>query len=65
MIAKSYILKNLKALDKHFINTNSSKDSLFYSKLALLELCGWIEESIGYIVLRCADRKLNDNKNKK
>lgn len=64
MIARSYILSNLKALDCKYRKTTSPKELLFYSKLAILELCGWIEESMDDIVLRCAMRHLKINSNK-
>ena len=60
MIARSYILANLKTLDRKYNMATSTRDSLFYSKLAILELCGWIEESMDDIVLRCACRHLTD-----
>jgi hypothetical protein len=60
MIARSYILTNLKTLDRKYNRATSTRDSLFYSKLAILELCGWIEESMDDIVLRCACRHLSD-----
>lgn len=64
MIAKSYIQANLRALDKKYRESISQKDSLFYSKLAILELCGWIEESMDDIVLRCAKRHVRGKKNR-
>ena len=63
MIARSYILANLKALDRKFKRATSEKDTLFYSKLAILELCGWIEESMDDIVLGCARRHLTEQDN--
>ncbi len=65
MIAQSYILSNLKALDRRYNQTKSSKEALFCSKLAILELCGWIEESMDDIIIRCAMRHLKDNENRK
>jgi len=64
MISSSYILSNLKTLDRKYRKTTSPKESLFYSKLAILELCGWVEESMDDIVLRCATRHLKNNDNK-
>lgn len=64
MIAQSYILVNLRALDKKY-NKTSGKEALFFSKLALIELCGWIEESMDDIVLRCSIRHLKDETNRK
>jgi hypothetical protein len=36
---------------------------MFFSKLAILELCGWIEESMDDIIMRCADRNIKETKN--
>lgn len=60
MVAKSYILFNLRRLNSLYQNSHNPKNSLFYSKLAILELCGWIEESMDDIVLKCAKRKLKN-----
>ncbi|MEW8251009.1 MAG: hypothetical protein AB2740_12265 [Candidatus Thiodiazotropha sp.] len=46
-------------------NASSSKEALFYSKLALLELCGWIEESMDDLILRYANQKLKEAANKR
>lgn len=59
MIAKTYIESNLKRIENKFNRSRSNKESLFYSKMAILELCGWIEESMDDIVLRCGYRNLN------
>ena len=56
MIARTYILDNLNKLDVRYRKAATLKDSLFYSKLAVLELCGWIEESMDDVILRCARR---------
>ena len=64
MIAKSYILNNLQALDRNYRKAKSAKAAQFSSKLAILELCGWIEESMDDIVLRCARRNLVDVANR-
>lgn len=47
-------------LNSRYNNALSQKDKLFYSKLAMLELCGWIEESMDDIIQRCADRFSRD-----
>lgn len=65
MIAKSYILASLKFLDAKYRKTSSSKESLFYSKLAVLEFCGWIEESMDDIVLRCGRRHIKPGPDRK
>lgn len=64
MIARSYIFNTLNSIDSKFHRSNSNKDSLLFSKLAILELCGWIEESMDDIVMRCAHRHLHNQSNK-
>lgn len=63
MISRGSILVNLKILDRKYRNATTLKESLFYSKLAVLELCGWIEESMDDVVLRCARRNLKNQVN--
>lgn len=65
MISKAYILKELKKLEILFDRASRSSDTdlqKFYSKLTLLELCGWIEQSMDDVVAR-SKKKLKDNKN--
>lgn len=63
MITKSYIFNNLKTIESLYISSPTTKKGLFYSKLAILELCGWIEETMDDIILRCAKRHIKDNDN--
>lgn len=65
MIARSYIENNLKQLNYLYNAANSPKKKLFYSKLAMLELCGWVEESMDDVVQKCANRvlKVRSNRN--
>lgn len=65
MVSKTSILKNLSIISKLYNKTSNPKEALFYSKLAILELCGWIEESMDNIVENCANRKLRNNDNLK
>ncbi len=65
MIAKSYIEGNLKELDRLYNRTTSMKKTNYYSKLAILELCGWIEITIDDIVLSYAKKKLKETDNQK
>ncbi|WP_279463930.1 hypothetical protein [Aeromonas veronii] len=64
MITKSYIYNNLKDLDRLYSNSTSNKKKLYYSKLAMLELCGWIEETMDDIVQKCANRVLKEKTNR-
>jgi hypothetical protein len=63
MIAKTYILANLKALDYSYRHARTAKEAQFFAKLAILELCGWIEESMDDIVLRCGRKHLKQTSN--
>jgi RiboL-PSP-HEPN len=58
MISKSYLLKTLNGLDKLYNSSRNDDQKILYSKLALIELCGWIEETMDDIILRCAKRCL-------
>lgn len=65
MIAKTYILENLGQLNSRFLRTSKPKDGIYFSKLAVLELCGWIEMSMDDIVLRTCQKRLSDPRNLK
>ncbi|PKH80722.1 hypothetical protein CXF60_08435, partial [Psychrobacter sp. 4Bb] len=58
MIVRKHIEYNLKQLNKLYLETTDYKKQLYYSKLAILELCGWIEESMDNIIQMCANRLL-------
>ena len=63
MISKSYIINNLNTIESLYRKSTTTKKSLFYSKLAILELCGWIEESMDDIILRCTKRYIKNINN--
>lgn len=69
VINKKQIQNNLLQLDSYYRKASSSKNPsdnrkvLYYAKLAIIELCGWTEESMDDIVLTCAKRCLTDTKN--
>lgn len=64
MVGKTSILQNLNAIEGLYNKSKSLRNTLFFSKLAILELCGWIEESMDDIVRRIANRKLHDKINR-
>jgi hypothetical protein len=64
MIAKTYISTNLKSLDVLYQGSASVKHGLFYSKLAIIELCGWIETTMDDVITRCANRNLRNPANR-
>ena len=65
MIAKSYIRRSLRFCQAKYSNAAGKMEALAFSKLAVLELCGWIEDSIDDIVLKCANRHLKSHKHTK
>lgn len=65
MIARSYIWANLVSLEARYQKAKNQKEALFVSKIALLELCGWIEESMDDIVLRLSNRCVKEEENRK
>ncbi len=59
MVKKIIIEKTLKRLRRLFMTrAGDSRDQLLYSKLAILEFCGWIEDSMDDIVNKYTNRKL-------
>jgi hypothetical protein len=64
MIAKSYILSTLKELDSLYNHSTSQKKAIYFSKLALIELCGWIEETVDDIIQKHANRNLKSSSNR-
>lgn len=64
MIVKKNILKNLKTINKEYRHASKSPvHTELFAKLAILELCGWIEDSVDCMVLSYAKRhfKIRDN----
>ncbi|WOD43475.1 hypothetical protein [Hwangdonia lutea] len=57
MILKRDIKTLLRELDSYY-NAEPHPRSTHYSKLALMELCGWIEESLDKIARRCVKNKI-------
>ena len=65
MISKTYIAANLRQIERLYVTANSVQRGLFYSKLAIIELCGWIEMSMDDVVLRLSSRRLRDPNHRK
>ena len=56
---KGDIPKNIDDLDQLYNNSwRSNRRQFFYAKLAVLEVCGWIEEIMDNIVTDCSSRKV-------
>ena len=61
MLHSKRIRKSLKIIDREFDKSMSNNDRqwpIMYSKLAILELCGWIEEGFDEIARNSVRRKL-------
>lgn len=57
MVVKQHILVSIKKLDRLY-NTAHTTEATYYSKLAIIELCGWIELSMDNIATNFANRHL-------
>ncbi len=57
MVIKKHILTTIQQLDKLY-NAAPTTEATFYSKLAIIELCGWIEHSMDNIADNFANRYL-------
>jgi hypothetical protein len=58
MIAKTQIVFTLQSLDTRYQAATSAEEAQWFAKLAIIELCGWIEESMDEVVRRCSKRHL-------
>jgi hypothetical protein len=57
MVVKKHILSNIKRLDSLY-NSSPTVEASYYSKLAIIELCGWIELTMDNIVENFANKHL-------
>ncbi len=61
MIDYISIANTLSKLDKEYSSCKDIQMSILYSKLAVLELCGWIETSIDDMLYNYIDEHIIDN----
>lgn len=59
MVRSASVRQNFAVLSKAYDDASDPKLQLFFAKLALLEVCGWIEETIDTLVLRHAKHILS------
>jgi hypothetical protein len=64
MITKQYIVPSLQALDAAYRGAGTADDAERFAKLAIIELCGWIEESMDELINRSSRRNLKVPKNR-
>ena len=66
MVNKATIVRNLSELDSRYNRrSHNPRDPLYFSKLALIELCGWIEVTMDGIIWDCARKHVRDPNNLK
>ncbi|OQY79666.1 MAG: hypothetical protein B6D41_22320 [Chloroflexi bacterium UTCFX4] len=63
MIAKQAILDELTLIETLYNKATDPRENLLYSKIAIIELCGWVEMSMDEIVNSCSSRHLRDASN--
>ena len=64
MVNKAAIARNLRELNSRYDRkSRNPRAHLYYAKLSLMELCGWIEVTMDQIVRDCAKRHLSDAAN--
>jgi len=62
MIYKTAIQSTLNDLDRLFRKEKKATKQVFYSKLALMELCGWIEITMDKILSSVLKKQLTDTR---
>lgn len=63
MVRKGVIGKNLREIQRLYSETPSTRKKYYYAKLAILELCGWIEAEMDALLQRCSGRCITDTAN--
>jgi hypothetical protein len=60
MVTRFYITRNLRSLNRKYVRSKTQAEPLYYSKLAIIELCGWIETSMDEIFEANASKFVNE-----
>jgi hypothetical protein len=63
MIAKGTIETTIDQLDLLFNKATTNKQTALYSKMAILEVCGWIETAMDIIATKAMAKHLHEIKN--
>lgn len=62
MVTRYYITRNLRSLKRKYDRSKTQAEPLYYSKLAIIELCGWIETSLDEIFEANAPKFANERR---
>jgi hypothetical protein len=60
MVSNLTILKNLVRINRLYSAASSPIETLLYAKIGIIELCGWVEESMDAIVIGVSQRSLTN-----
>ncbi|MCJ7637427.1 MAG: HEPN domain-containing protein [Nitrososphaeraceae archaeon] len=60
MIKKSHIEKTLNELDDLYNDPECKNITVYFSKLAIIEYCGWIEDSVDDLALQYVKNNIKD-----
>ena len=66
MVNKSMIVRNLNELNRRYLISLSDRNpriSMYYSKLCVIELCGWIELTMDDMIKECANKYMQNGRN--
>ncbi|MGO9246493.1 MAG: endoribonuclease [Verrucomicrobiia bacterium] len=63
MVTKGVIPRNLRDIELLYDKAKSSKKKFYFAKLAVLELCGWLESTQDKLVRESADRCISAPQN--
>lgn len=60
MVSNLTILKTLVRINRLYSAASSPIETLLYAKIGIIELCGWVEESMDAIVIGVSQRSLTN-----
>jgi 2-iminobutanoate/2-iminopropanoate deaminase len=63
MLRRNIVDRAIKFADMNFNNAKSPYEAELFAKLALIEICGWIEEAMDEIIQTFSKNKLSDPSN--
>jgi hypothetical protein len=63
IVVKKKILQSLRELNKLFNGTTKPNEHQYYGKLAIIELCGWIEQTMDEMIRNIGKKCLKENGN--
>jgi 2-iminobutanoate/2-iminopropanoate deaminase len=65
MVRKGTISRNLKEIERLYSRARATKTQFYFAKLAILELCGWLESAQAGLIQRSLSRCVLEPANRK